>query len=128
MSKILLVDDDPSIVDLITETLEGHEIQSTNNGSDAIEVARKFMPNLIVMDVSMPRLSGTVACSRIKADAALMHIPVILLTGWGKISDIEEGFSAKANDYMVKPFSPRLLKNRIEQLLNSPVVSGFLPV
>ena len=112
-----MVDDDPAIVDLITETMEGHEIRSANNGSDAIEMARKYRPDIIVMDVTMPRLSGTVACARIKAEPGISHIPVILLTGWGKISDIEDGFNAKADDYIVKPFSPRMLKSRIEQLM-----------
>jgi len=127
MSKILVVDDDPAIVDLVTEMLEGHEVSSCGNGSDGIEMARKGMPDLIVMDVTMPKLSGTVACARIKADPALAHIPVILLTGWGKISDIEEGFNAKADDYIVKPFSPRTLKSRIDQLLVSKVPAGFCP-
>ena len=117
MSKILVVDDDPAIVDLISETMEAHEIRSANNGSEAIEMARKFQPDIIVMDVTMPKLSGTAACSRIKAEPGLSHIPVILLTGWGKISDIEDGFNARADDYIVKPFSPRLLKSRIEQLI-----------
>ena len=127
MIKILVVDDDPAIVDLISESLDGYEIASANNGSDAIEMARKFLPNLIVMDVSMPRLSGTVACSRIKSDPDLKHIPVILLTGWGKLSDIEEGFNAKADDYIVKPFSPKLLKSRIEKLLVPRAAPGFVP-
>ena len=127
MNKLLVVDDDPAIVDLIIESLEGFEIQTANNGSDAIEVARKFLPNLIVMDVSMPRLSGTVACSRIKADPELKDIPVILLTGWGKLSDIEEGFNAKADDYIVKPFSPKLLKSRIDKLLAPKAAPGFVP-
>ena len=125
MSKILVVDDDPAIVDLISESLSEHEIRSANNGSDAIELSRKFMPHLIVMDVTMPKLSGTVACARIKRDPELGHIPVILLTGWGKISDIEEGFNSKADDYIVKPFSPRLLKNRIEQLLAPRIAEGL---
>jgi DNA-binding response OmpR family regulator len=124
MSKILVVDDDPAIVDLITETMEAHEVMSATNGSEAIEMARKFKPDMIVMDVTMPKLSGTVACSRIKGEAGLRHIPVILLTGWGKISDIEDGFNAKADDYIVKPFSPRLLKSRIEALMAPGPVSG----
>ena len=128
MSKILVVDDDPAIVGLVIEMLEGHAVSSCGNGSDGIEMARKVMPDLIVMDVSMPKLSGTVACARIKGDPAMAHIPVILLTGWGKISDIEEGFTAKADDYIVKPFSPRTLKNRIEQLLAAKVSSGLCPV
>ena len=126
MAKILVVDDDPSIVALIRETLEGHEVISSDNGSDGIVMARQVMPDLIVMDVTMPRLSGTVACARIKADPALAHIPVVLLTGWGKISDVEEGFSAKADEYIVKPFSPRVFKARLEQLLGLKPVDGII--
>jgi len=124
MAKILVVDDDPSIVEIISEVLEGHELYTATNGSDAIEMAKTHMPNLIVMDVTMPRLSGTAACARIKNDPALAHIPVILLTGWGKISDIEEGFGAKADEYIVKPFSPRTFKSRVEQMLASQRAAG----
>jgi len=117
MAKILVVDDDPAIVDLITETLDTHEILSANNGTDGIERARKERPNLVIMDVSMPKLNGMIACSRMKNDPELSRIPVIMLTAWGRIADIEEGFATKADDYLVKPFSPKQLRHRVDLLL-----------
>ena len=117
MANILIVDDDPAIIGLVTDTISEHSVMSANNGADGLKLAREKKPDLILLDVSMPKLSGTVVCSRIKSDPELSHIPVIMLTAWGKISDIEEGFSLKADDYIVKPFSPAVLKSRIETLL-----------
>lgn len=124
MAKILVVDDDPAVIDLVREVMEGHDVSGSNNGSDGIEMARQIMPDLIVMDVTMPRLSGTAACARIKADPDLGHIPVVLLTGWGKVSDVDEGFSVRADDYIVKPFTPRIFRSRLEQLMGKKVPDG----
>ena len=117
MAKILIVDDDPAIVELVAETLAGHEILTANNGSDGLALAREKLPNLIILDVSMPKLSGTVVCGRLKSDPATAHIPVIMQTAWGTVADVEEAFANKADDYIVKPFSPRELVARIRAVL-----------
>jgi len=117
MAKILVVDDDPAIVELVTETLAGHEILTATNGSDGLALARERKPDMVILDVSMPRLSGTVVCGRLKNDPATAQIPVMMLTGWGTVGDVEEAFANKANDYIVKPFSPRALKSKVEALL-----------
>jgi len=117
MATILIVDDDPAIVELVAETLAGHEILTANNGSDGLALAKEKMPDLIILDVSMPKLSGTVVCGRLKNDPATAHIPVIMQTAWGTVGDVEEAFANKANDYVVKPFSPRVLKAKVEALL-----------
>jgi two-component system phosphate regulon response regulator PhoB len=117
MAKILVVDDDPDIIDLVTETLTGHEILTAGDGLEGLALAQERKPDLVILDVGMPKLSGTVVCRRIKQDPATAHIPVIMLTGWGTVGDVEEAFANKANDYIVKPFSPKILKAKVEALL-----------
>ena len=119
MAKILVVDDDPMIVELIVQSLAGHEVLSANNGFDGVERARRERPDLIIMDVSMPRLSGTAASSIIKNDPELRSIPIITVTGAGRVAGSGEGFLGKGDGYITKPFSPRELYNRVESLLGS---------
>jgi CheY-like chemotaxis protein len=117
MATILIVDDNPDIIALVRETLAGHEIITASNGSDGLALAKEKMPDLIILDVSMPKLTGTVVCSRLKNNPVTAKIPVIMQTAWGTLGDIEEAFANKADDYIVKPFSPRALKAKVEDLL-----------
>ena len=117
MKKILIVDDDPAIRDVIAESLEGYEIIFASDGSEGVARVKKEKPDLVLMDMSMPKLSGLNALKRIRGDSEIMKTPVILITGYGSVADIEEGFSAQANDYIVKPFSPGKLRAKVDILL-----------
>jgi DNA-binding response OmpR family regulator len=119
MAKIVVADDDADIRDLVVFKLQqsGHEVVPVGDGSAALEACREQVPDLAVLDVMMPGMSGFDACRELRADPSLAGIPVILLTARAQESDIEQGFNAGADDYVVKPFSPRELASRVAAVL-----------
>lgn len=121
MSTILVADDDRDILDLVAFKLSaaGHELITATDGATALTEARRAVPDLVVLDVGMPGMSGLDVCRELRADAVTNAIPVILLTARGKESEVEAGLSLGANDYLVKPFSPRELQSRVSALLSA---------
>lgn len=124
MAKILIAEDEMDIRNLITFTLRfaGHEIIAASNGAEAVEKVTEMaeqdeLPELILMDVRMPRMTGYEACKRMKADARIKHIPVAFLSAKGQESEVKEGFEAGAVDYIIKPFAPDQLTSKVEELL-----------
>jgi two-component system response regulator MtrA len=119
MAKIVVADDDADIRDLVVFKLEqsGHDVFAVGDGAAAVEACRAETPDLAVLDVMMPGMSGFEACRELRGDPALAGIPVILLTARAQETDIEQGFSAGADDYVVKPFSPRELAARVTAVL-----------
>lgn len=119
MSKILVVDDDADIRELITFKLEslGHAVVSEGDGEGGLAAARREIPDLVVLDWMMPRLTGLEVCVELRGDAHLARVPVIILTAKAQEVDVQRGFAAGADDYIVKPFSPRELASRIDVLL-----------
>lgn len=119
MAKILIADDERDIRDLITFTLQfaGHEVVPTSNGEEAYQTALKVVPDLILMDVRMPRMTGYEACEAIKAEPTLKHIPVVFLSAKGQESEVQTGLQAGAVEYILKPFSPDQLTERISAIL-----------
>lgn len=117
--KILVADDDDGLLNLIRMTLlpEAYEIVLAHDGLEAVEVAREVRPDLIVLDVEMPRLNGFEACRQLRADPRTRHAPVILLTSRGSENDIREGFEGGAQDYITKPFSLAHLRARVRTWL-----------
>lgn len=117
--KILLVDDEPDIIDLIAYNLEkeGYEIRSASNGKDAIEIAREFLPDLILLDVMMPDMDGIETCVEIREIDQLKSSIVAFLTARGEDYSQIAGFDAGADDYISKPIKPRVLMSRIQALL-----------
>jgi DNA-binding response OmpR family regulator len=116
---VLVADDDADIRDLVAFKLEqaGLEVATVGDGQAALEQARTRQPALVVLDVSMPGLSGIDVCRMLRADAATARILIIMLTARVQEQDVEGGFSAGADDYLTKPFSPRELVTRIQTLL-----------
>ena len=119
MSTILIADDDPDILDLITFKLEqaGHTLITASDGTTALAEARRVSPDVAVLDIAMPGLSGLDVCRELRADAATWDIPVILLTARAQENDVEVGFQVGADDYMTKPFSPRELVSRVTAVI-----------
>ena len=119
MAKILIAEDERDIRDLVAFTLRfsGHEVVSVANGEESIEVARREMPDLILMDVRMPRMTGYEACKAMKANPDLKDIPVVFLSPKGQESEIQQGMEAGAEEYLLKPFAPDLLTNRVKSIL-----------
>lgn len=119
MAKILIAEDERDIRDLIIFTLRfsGYEVVAASNGEEAIQLARQEMPDLILLDVRMPRKTGYEACAAIKADEKTKNIPVIFLSAKGQASEIQAGLQAGAVEYLLKPFVPDQLSARIQAVL-----------
>lgn len=119
MRTVLIADDDPDILALVTFKVKqaGYTLITATDGAAALAAARETPPDLAVLDVSMPRMSGLEVCRELRADPATKKVPVLLLTARAQEADIEAGFDVGANDYVVKPFSPRDLVARIIAIL-----------
>lgn len=119
MTKILIAEDERDICDLITFTLRfaNYDVVAVNNGEEAVTMARREVPDLILMDVRMPRMTGYEACAAIKADPNLKDIPIIFLSVKGQDSEIQAGLQAGAVEYLLKPFAPDQLTARIQAIL-----------
>jgi two-component system alkaline phosphatase synthesis response regulator PhoP len=117
--KILVVDDEVYILHILDFSLgaEGFEVLTANNGEEAIAKAKQEQPDLIVLDIMMPVLDGYETLRQLKRDAKTKEIPVILLTAKGRDVDKRLGFEVGATDYIVKPFSPSRLIERIEEII-----------
>jgi DNA-binding response OmpR family regulator len=120
VTVVLVADDDADIRDLVAFKLEqaGFEVISVEDGQTALAKAQERRPTLAVLDVSMPGLSGIEVCRLLRADPATAGILIIMLTARVQEQDVEGGFSAGADDYVTKPFSPRELVSRIQALLS----------
>ena len=117
--KILVVEDEADILDVLEYTFsrEGYRVLSTRNGGDAVDIARRESPRLILLDLMLPGLDGLDVCRKLKADAVTRDIPIIMLTAKGEETDIVLGLGLGADDYVTKPFSPRELVARVTTVL-----------
>jgi DNA-binding response OmpR family regulator len=118
--KVLVVDDEVNITQILEFSIgaEGFEVITAQNGEEAVEKARREQPDLIILDVMMPKIDGYEACRILKANPLTRNIPVVLLTAKGRDIDKRLGMEVGATDYIVKPFSPNRLIERINQLLS----------
>ena len=119
MSKILVAEDERDIRDLVAFTLRfaGHEVVVATNGEEAVQTALQSNPDLILMDVRMPRMTGYEACKVMKSNPDLKDIPVVFLTERGQESEIQQGLEAGAEEYLLKPFAPDQLTTRVKAIL-----------
>ena len=122
MKKILIVDDEPFIRTLLEETLEefedeGVELLVASNGIEGWKIIQQERPDLIFLDVMMPKMSGYEVCQRIKQDNALSNIYVIMLTAKGQEVDRERGQEVGADEYVTKPFDPDHIIERAQEIL-----------
>ncbi|MCK4857271.1 MAG: response regulator transcription factor [candidate division Zixibacteria bacterium] len=116
---ILIVEDEQDIVELITYNLEreGFRIDSAGTGEDGLKTAKANSPDLILLDLMLPGMNGLDVCRVLKADDATCHIPVIILTARDEDVDMVTGLEVGADDYVTKPFSPRVLIARVRAML-----------
>ncbi|MFN2264833.1 MAG: response regulator transcription factor [Anaerolineales bacterium] len=121
MFKILIAEDERDILELIQFTLQygGYEVISASNGSEAWEMTKREQPNLALLDVRMPGMSGYEVCIKIKSNQETKHIPVVFLSAKGQESEIKNGYDSGAVDYILKPFAPDQLLNRLLEILNN---------
>ena len=117
--KILVVEDDRDISELITYNLEreGYEIACLYDGGQAIDFVKKRKPELIILDLMLPEVDGIEICRTLKSDAATKHIPIVMLTAKGEEADVVVGLQMGADDYIPKPFSPKVLVARIKAII-----------
>jgi two-component system sensor histidine kinase/response regulator len=120
MARILVVDDEPSIVKLVSTTLRtrGHTVFEAFDGVEALEKAFEVKPDLILLDIMMPRLDGKETRKRLKADPRTANTPVIHLSAVGDFESQLEGMEDGLTDYVTKPFEPRELAHRVEDFLD----------
>jgi two-component system phosphate regulon response regulator PhoB len=119
MKTILLADDEPNLRLLVHTTLEdpAYRILEAADGLTALEVTRAEHPDVVILDWMMPGLSGCDVATALRQDPATAHIPIILLTARGQEKDKEHGRSVGASAYLVKPFSPLELLEKVQEIL-----------
>jgi DNA-binding response OmpR family regulator len=119
MAHILIAEDEPDIRELIAFTLQyaGHAVTTTTNGEEAYEAALRLQPDLILLDVRMPRMTGYEVCEKIKSTEKTHLIPVVFLSAKGQEAEVNAGLKAGAVEYIVKPFAPDQLAERVRAIL-----------
>ncbi len=124
--KILVVDDEEDILELVRFNLkrEGYDVIGVETGEDCIRKAKERMPELIILDLMLPGIDGLDVCRRLKNDTKTSHIPVVMLTAKGDESDIVSGLELGADDYITKPFSPKVLIARVKAVLRRASASA----
>ena len=122
-TKILIVDDEKDIIELVKYHLEktGYKVIATGSGGDALDIAAKQNPALVILDIMLPGLDGFEICRILKRNDTTKNIPVIMLTAKTAESDIITGLKTGADDYLTKPFSPKVLLARVETVLRRGV-------
>ncbi|MBF0463931.1 MAG: response regulator [Nitrospirae bacterium] len=122
MPIILIADDEQHIRMLIEQTLEtledeGVEILTAENGAEALEIIKEKRPELVFLDVMMPKMNGFDVCNTVKNVLCITGVYIIMLTAKGQEFDKEKGVESGCNEYVTKPFSPRELKNKAKEIL-----------
>ncbi|MEZ4220256.1 MAG: response regulator [Polyangiaceae bacterium] len=127
MARVLVIEDEPDLREVLCFNLRqaGFEVVATGLGEEGLQLAEDKKPDLVLLDLMLPDLSGTEICKRLKAGAATQHVPVVMLTARGEEVDRVVGFEIGAEDYIVKPFSVRELLLRLQAILrrSQPVPS-----
>ena len=113
--KILVVDDSSVIRDLVKFTLtrSGHDIFEADDGDTGFQIAKDILPDLILLDIEMPRMNGLETCSAIRTEPLTRNIPIFILSSKGQMDDLEKAFQVGADNYITKPFSTDKLEDTI---------------
>ena len=119
MKRVLIIEDDKDIIELVRYNLanEGFEVGSANDGSSGLAQLRKSPPDLLLLDLMLPKMPGLEICKEVRRDPALSRLPILMLTARGEEADRVVGLEMGADDYVTKPFSPRELVARVKALL-----------
>lgn len=117
--RVLVVDDEQDLLELVSYNLnkEGYRVVGVASGEEALTAARRDVPDLILLDLLLPTVDGLEVCRRLKADPRTQHIPVLMLTAKSEEADVVTGLELGAEDYVTKPFSPRVLVARVKAVL-----------
>ena len=117
--RILVVDDEEDLAELVRYNLtkDGYTVECVGSGEEALKAVRRDLPDLVVLDLMLPAVDGLEVCRRLKADAKTRDVPIVMLTAKGEDADMVAGLERGADDYIAKPFSPRVLGARVRALL-----------
>ena len=124
MKTILLADDEEIIISLVSASLskrKDYDLVVAKDGAEAVELCREHHPDVALLDVRMPHLNGLEVCQMLKSDPNTADIRVVMLSAMVQESDIKQGMSAGADDYITKPFSPTALLIKIDEVLSHPL-------
>jgi len=119
MRRILIVDDEPNIV-LALELLmkkEGYEVHTVDDGERAVQAAKELRPDLILLDIMMPKMDGYEVCQKIRSDTLLKDVSIIMLTAKGREVEREKGMALGADHYITKPFSTRQVVMKVKEIM-----------
>ncbi len=121
--RILIVDDEEDVLELVRYNLDrsGYQIETAASGEEALSKARKNSPDLIILDLMLPGIDGLEVCKKLKSDVKTEHIPIVMLTAKGDEADIVTGLELGAEDYVTKPFSPKILIARVRRILHRAI-------
>ncbi|MBI2823902.1 MAG: response regulator [Planctomycetia bacterium] len=117
--RVLVVDDEQDLLELVAYNLnkEGYRVSCVSSGEEALATAKKDLPDLIVLDLLLPSVDGLEVCRQLKSDPRTQHLPVLMLTAKSEEADVVTGLEMGADDYVTKPFSPRVLLARVKSVL-----------
>ena len=111
---ILIVDDVPDNITILSNILVDYNLKAANNGTKALEIASRFRPDIILLDIMMPDMDGYAVCARLKRDLHTKNIPVIFITAMDEVTDEAKGFALGAVDYITKPVNPPVVRARVK--------------
>jgi two-component system, OmpR family, phosphate regulon response regulator PhoB len=122
LKKLLIVDDEDGVRALVRMTLDNgsYEIMEACEGGEALEMARQYHPDLVLLDVMLPDISGLDVCRKLKEDPSLASTTIVMLTARAQMSDLGDAEGAGADGYFTKPFSPIALTRKVEAILGPP--------
>lgn len=125
-ASLLIVEDERDLLEVVRFSLsrEGFQVRTAENGEDAIRLVRQQRPDLIVLDLMLPTIDGLAVCRAIRSTEQTQDIPIVMLTARGEEADIVRGLEAGADDYVTKPFSPKVLIARIQAVLRRSKTQG----
>jgi len=125
--KILIVDDEEDVLELVQYNLDknGYRIETATTGEKALTKARTKLPDLIILDLMLPDIDGLDVCKKLKSDTKTQNIPIIMLTAKGEEADIVTGLELGADDYVTKPFSPKVLVARVRRILHKTIARNL---
>ena len=123
---ILVVEDEEDILELLRYNLtkEGFRVTGVTSGEEALRSAKVLLPDLVLLDLMLPGMDGLEICRHLKQDNRTQHLPVVMVTAKGEEADIVTGLELGADDYITKPFSPRVLLARLRSVLQAPPPDG----
>lgn len=121
MARILIAEDQDDLREMISFTLrlEGHQVVPTADGEEALKQAKETQPDLFIVDIHMPRMTGYELCKQLKEQDQFEDAPIIIISARGQQDEIQAGLDAGAQDYLRKPFAPQALMNKVNALLTA---------